>query len=108
MPTAERGASGIGGSADEVAVGELSPREGPALDASAREAAVSRSVAKASAAAGAPAVAASYSDVEAARYLADATVLLQQELGKVIVGQQRVIEEVLIAIFARAWPRHGS
>src|SRR3989442_6702950 len=41
------------------------------------------------------------SDIEAARYLADACRQLQQELSKVIVGQQRVIEEILIAIFAR-------
>jgi MoxR-like ATPase len=43
----------------------------------------------------------SYSDVEAAKYLADAYHQLQDELAKVIVGQDRVIEEVLIAIFAR-------
>jgi MoxR-like ATPase len=44
---------------------------------------------------------ASYSDVEAAKFLADAYHQLQGELGKVIVGQERVIEEILIAIFAR-------
>src|SRR5882672_6957492 len=41
------------------------------------------------------------SDLESAKFLADAYVRLQEELGKVIVGQQRVIEELLIAIFAR-------
>jgi len=41
------------------------------------------------------------SDVEAARFLQEAYGRLQAELGKVIVGQQRVIEEILIAIFAR-------
>jgi MoxR-like ATPase len=41
------------------------------------------------------------SDVEAARYLADVYGQLQRELAKVVVGQQRVIEELLIAIFAR-------
>src|SRR5688572_23800582 len=43
----------------------------------------------------------SESDVEAARYLADTYKHLQEELGKVIVGQERVVEEILIAIFAR-------
>ena len=41
------------------------------------------------------------SDVEAAKFLASAYQRLQAELGKAIVGQQRVIEEMLIAIFAR-------
>ena len=41
------------------------------------------------------------SDVRAARYLADAYHQLQHELSKVIVGQQRVLEEILIAVFAR-------
>ena len=41
------------------------------------------------------------SDVEAARFLADATHHLQRELAKVIVGQDRVIEEILVAVFAR-------
>ena len=41
------------------------------------------------------------SDVQSAAFLADAYKKLQAELGKVIVGQDRVIEEVLIAIFAR-------
>src|SRR3954465_8766800 len=40
-------------------------------------------------------------ELDAARFLAEAYVRLQEELGKVIVGQQRVIEEILIAIFAR-------
>src|SRR3954452_12739325 len=40
-------------------------------------------------------------ELDAARFLADAYRRLQDELGKVIVGQQRVIEELLIAIFAR-------
>jgi MoxR-like ATPase len=43
----------------------------------------------------------SASDLESAKFLADAYVRLQEELGKVIVGQQRVIEDLLIAIFAR-------
>jgi MoxR-like ATPase len=46
-------------------------------------------------------VPASQTDVEAARYLGQACAQLQAELSKVIVGQNRVIEEVLIAIFAR-------
>ena len=46
-------------------------------------------------------VAGSQRDLEAAKYLAEACTMLQAELGKVIVGQQRVIEELLIAIFAR-------
>ncbi|MDP9172807.1 MAG: MoxR family ATPase [Planctomycetota bacterium] len=41
------------------------------------------------------------SDLEAARYLGEACAKLTAELGKIIVGQSRVIEEVLIAIFAR-------
>src|SRR5438477_13168610 len=41
------------------------------------------------------------SDLQAAEYLGEASRQLQQELGKVIVGQQRVIEELLIAIFSR-------
>ena len=41
------------------------------------------------------------SDVDAARYLADTCQLLQRELARVIVGQERVIEEILVAIFAR-------
>src|SRR5881394_485251 len=41
------------------------------------------------------------SDLQAAEYLGEASRQLQEELGKVIVGQQRVIEELLIAIFAR-------
>jgi MoxR-like ATPase len=44
---------------------------------------------------------AEYSDVEAAKYLAETAAALQTELAKVIVGQERVIEELLIAIFAR-------
>jgi len=46
-------------------------------------------------------VASSHADVAAARYLAETTHQLQAELSKVIVGQNRVIEELLIAIFAR-------
>src|SRR5438045_8693890 len=45
--------------------------------------------------------AASTSDLDAARFLGQTTRELQDELGKVIVGQHRVIEELLIAIFAR-------
>src|SRR5689334_22093186 len=41
------------------------------------------------------------SDVEAAKFLGEAAQLLQAELAKVIVGQTRVIEEILIAVFAR-------
>ncbi len=47
------------------------------------------------------AVNASQSDLEAARFLAETSQLLQNELAKVIVGQQEVIEEILIAVFAR-------
>jgi MoxR-like ATPase len=46
-------------------------------------------------------VTATMSDVEAARFLGDAYHRLQTELGKVIVGQLRVIDEMLIAVFAR-------
>src|SRR5688572_32760410 len=42
-----------------------------------------------------------HSDVESARFLASAYERLQDELSKIIVGQQRVIEELLIAIFSR-------
>ena len=40
-------------------------------------------------------------DLESAKLLADSYVRLQAELGKVIVGQQRVIDELLTAVFAR-------
>ena len=40
-------------------------------------------------------------DLAAAKLLADSYVRLQDELGKVIVGQQRVIDELLTAVFAR-------
>src|SRR3954463_5459168 len=40
-------------------------------------------------------------DLDAARYLGEAYQQLESELGKVIVGQRRVIEELLIAVFAR-------
>jgi MoxR-like ATPase len=40
-------------------------------------------------------------DLVSAKFLADSYQRLQAELGKVIVGQTRVIEELLIAIFAR-------
>src|SRR5688500_4319056 len=43
----------------------------------------------------------SQSDVAAARYLADTYQHLQHEIAKVIVGQERVVEEILIAVFAR-------
>jgi MoxR-like ATPase len=46
-------------------------------------------------------VATTSGDVEAAKKLASAYALLQAEIGKVIVGQERVIEEVLIALFCR-------
>jgi MoxR-like ATPase len=41
------------------------------------------------------------SDLDAARQLAAAYEQLHAELGKVIVGQRRVIDEILIALFAR-------
>src|SRR5438552_16460977 len=41
------------------------------------------------------------SDLDSARFFAESCRQLQTELGKVIVGQTRVIEEMLIAIFAR-------
>ncbi|TWT42873.1 AAA family ATPase [Botrimarina hoheduenensis] len=41
------------------------------------------------------------SDVEAIRRLSDAYQRLTAELGKVIVGQQAVVEQLLIALFAR-------
>jgi len=41
------------------------------------------------------------SDLEAARSLARAYQQLQSEIGKVIVGQQRVVDELLMAVFAR-------
>jgi MoxR-like ATPase len=41
------------------------------------------------------------SDLDAARLLGQVAGILQAELGKVIVGQRRVIEEILIAIFCR-------
>ena len=40
------------------------------------------------------------SDLESAKMLADVYLQLQSELGKVIVGQQRVIDELLTALFA--------
>ncbi|HWE02325.1 MAG TPA: MoxR family ATPase [Tepidisphaeraceae bacterium] len=43
---------------------------------------------------------ASYSDVEAAKFLGDTCHQLRGELKKVIVGQDRVIDEILVAIFA--------
>jgi MoxR-like ATPase len=44
---------------------------------------------------------ASQEDLDAARFLGQACAQLQAELGKVIVGQNRVIDEVLIAVFCR-------
>ena len=41
------------------------------------------------------------SDLESAKFLADSYKRLQEELSTVIVGQHRVIEELLIGIFAR-------
>src|SRR5436189_3810395 len=41
------------------------------------------------------------SDIQAAKYLADVFHQLEHELSKVIVGQERVLEEILIAVFAR-------
>jgi len=43
----------------------------------------------------------SHADLEAAKFLGTVVKQLQDEVGKSIVGQQKVIEEVLIAIFAR-------
>jgi MoxR-like ATPase len=43
----------------------------------------------------------SHTDLQAARELAEIYHRLRDELGKVIVGQERVIEELLIAIFAK-------
>jgi MoxR-like ATPase len=40
-------------------------------------------------------------DLAAARQLGEACAQLQTELGRLIVGQKRVIEEILIAIFSR-------
>jgi MoxR-like ATPase len=48
-----------------------------------------------------PAITPSMSDVDAARFLSEAYHRFQNELSKVIVGQQQVIEEMLIAIFSR-------
>src|SRR5829696_7489991 len=45
--------------------------------------------------------AAPLSDLDAARLLGQVSGILQAELSKVIVGQKRVIEEILIAIFCR-------
>ncbi|MDB5297110.1 MAG: ravA 1 [Phycisphaerales bacterium] len=41
------------------------------------------------------------SDVRAAQYLGEVYHQLRHELSKVIVGQERVIEEILVAVFAR-------
>src|SRR5579864_2497075 len=41
------------------------------------------------------------SDVEAAQYLGEVCQKLHAELGKVIVGQKKVIEEILVSIFSR-------
>ncbi len=41
------------------------------------------------------------SDLDAARLLGQVSGILQNELAKVIVGQKRVIDEILIAIFCR-------
>jgi len=41
------------------------------------------------------------SDVQAAKYLGEVYHQLQHELSKVIVGQEKVLEEILIAVFAR-------
>src|SRR6516164_9145369 len=42
-----------------------------------------------------------YGDLSAIERLTDSYQRIRQELGKIIVGQQRVLEELLIAIFAR-------
>ena len=41
------------------------------------------------------------SDVEAAKHLGEVCHQLKHEMGKVIVGQDKVLDELLIAIFAR-------
>ncbi len=41
------------------------------------------------------------SDIDAAKFLGQTHGMLQDELGKVIVGQRRAIEEMLVAVFAR-------
>lgn len=43
----------------------------------------------------------SHADVEAAKFLREAAVKLKAELAKVVVGQEQVIDEILIAIFSR-------
>src|SRR5512135_1976851 len=45
--------------------------------------------------------ASSAKDLEAVKKLAEAYGVVKQELAKVIVGQEKVVEQVLIAIFAR-------
>src|SRR5437763_203433 len=40
-------------------------------------------------------------DIQSAEFLADAYGKLQGEIAKVIVGQQRVVKELLVAVFAR-------
>jgi MoxR-like ATPase len=47
------------------------------------------------------AAAASSFDLQSAKFLGEAFNLLDNELSKVIVGQKRVIEEIIIAVFAR-------
>ncbi len=44
---------------------------------------------------------ASHADLEAARHLRESYAALCRELGKVVVGQSEVIDELLIAIFSR-------
>ncbi len=44
---------------------------------------------------------AEHEDLQAVRELSDAYRLICDQLGRVIVGQQRVIEELLVAMFAR-------
>ena len=47
-------------------------------------------------------------DIQAVKALNTAFARMKQQLSRVIVGQQQVIEEVLVAIFCsacRAWPR---
>ena len=42
-----------------------------------------------------------HDDIEAVRQLSEAYRLITEQLGRVIVGQQQVIEELLVALFAR-------
>ncbi|MEP6671564.1 MAG: AAA family ATPase, partial [Chthoniobacter sp.] len=49
-----------------------------------------------------PAAAKEENDVEAINYFKDAHAMIKHQLAKVIVGQDKVIDELLIAIFTRS------